>query len=204
MYIIDETYFQSDKAIPNSLELNSSVLNVLEQFIDVKSRLLLKNALGYELFNDLDSNITDGVIDALAPQKWLDLVNGIEYVKGMETLKWQGLIYTEGEKKSSLLADFVYYYWLENEAIKNTGVGLVTATSKNASNVNYGQTLSRHWNNFVIQYQGNLIDYNTLMFDFWHYRDNNYVSLLQFLQDNDTEYPNATLLLYNLKNEFGI
>jgi hypothetical protein len=204
MYIIDASYFQSDKAIPNSLELNSNVNTVLEQFIDNKVRLLLKNALGYELFNDLDSNITDGGLNVGAPVKWQNFVNGVEYTDGTETLKWQGLKFTEGMVKHSLLADFVYYYWLENEAIKNTGVGLVTATSKNANNVSYNSTLSRHWNNFVLQYQGELNEYNHWFFDRLFNRDYNYVSLLQFLKDNDTDYPDATLRIYNFKNEFGI
>lgn len=204
MYIIDASYFQADKTIPNALELNSNVNTILEQFIDNKVRLLLKNALGYELFNDLDSNITDGVLDVGAPVKWENLVNGVEYTKGTETLKWQGLKFTEGTIKHSLLADFVYYYWLENEAIKNTGVGLVTVTSKNATNVSYNSTLTRHWNNFIIQYQGELYNYNTWLFDFSWCKDNNYVSLLQFLKDNDTDYNDATLRIYNFKNEFGI
>lgn len=204
MYIIDASYFQADKTIPNALELNSNVNTILEQFIDNKVRLLLKNALGYELFNDLDSNITDGVLNVGAPVKWQNFVNGVEYSKGAETLKWQGLKFTEGTIKHSLLADFVYYYWLENEAIKNTGVGLVTATSKNANNASYNSKLSRHWNNFIIQYQGELYDYNTWLFDFNWCKDNNYVSLLQFLKDNDTDYTDATLRIYSFKNEFGI
>lgn len=204
MYIIDASYFQADKAIPNALELNSSVNTVLEQFIDKKVRLLLKNALGYQLFNDLDSNITNGVLDDGAPLIWQNLVNGVEYTDSVENLKWQGLKQIEGTVKHSLLADFVYYFWLENEAIKNTGVGLVTATSKNANNVSYNSTLSRHWNNFMLQYQGELYDYNNWFFDINFNNDYNYVSLLKFLKDNDADYPDATLRIYNFKNEFGI
>lgn len=204
MYIIDESYFQADKSVPNSQELNSTTLTVLEQIIDGKVRLLLKNALGYTLFNDLDSNITDGAIDVGAPSKWLDLVNGTTYIKGGDTYKWQGLIYTEGTTKNSLLADFVYYYYLEQEAIKKTGVGLVTVSSKNSTNVNIGQTLSLNWNNFIIQYQGLLCDYNDWLFESVFTRENNYVSLLQFLKDNEDDYPDAPLYIYKLKNEFGI
>lgn len=204
MYIINESYFQSTRLIPNSQELNSTTLTVLEQLIDSKVRLLLKNALGYELFTDLDSNITNGVLNELAPDKWLNLVNGCTYDIGSDTYKWQGLIFNEGTVKQSLLADLVYYYYLENEAYKNTGIGLVTVTSKNSNNVNYGQSLSMSWNNFLIQYQGSFYDYRNWYFDFDCFKETNYVSLLQFLSDNDTDYPDAPLLTYKLKNEFGI
>lgn len=204
MYIINAFYFQGDKAIPNALELNSSVNEVLEYFIDNKVRLLLKNALGYELFAELDSYIVNGVLDVNAPQKWLNLVNGCEFTLNSKTFKWQGLKYTEGTVKISLLADFVYYYFIENEAIKNTGVGLVNVNSKNAKNVSYNSTLTKHWNSFILQYQGQLHEQKHMFFDFNYTNKTNFVSFINFLKYNEEDYPDANLHIYQLKNEFGI
>lgn len=211
MYIIDESYFQSDLFIPNSNELNSSALDVLGQFIDSKARLCLKNALGYTLFSELDSYIVSGNLDPLAPQKWLNLVNGVEYTKGDTTYKWDGLIYTEGTKNQSLLAYYVYYYWLLNEQQKQTGVGTVSLQSKNATNVNATQTLVNVWNNFVTLYQFDCEDvyeyyYNTdRFFPFWVSSDSsNYVSLLKFLNDNEDDYPEASMRGVEYKNSFGL
>lgn len=189
MYIIDASYFQKEKPIPNLLELNSSTLDELNYLIDGKVRLLLRNILGFELFNELDSNITNGVLNDNAPEKWHNLLKGFTYFKGDDVYRWQGLIYSEGCLNHSLLADFVYYHWIHNNATTNTGVGLVRLKSKNAVNVSYSAELSKHWNNFVNQYKGNC--YGT-------------VSLVDFLIDNKEDYPNANLYDYKFINEFGI
>lgn len=211
MYLIDETYFQNDYFIPNTKELRDSSLTVLGQFVDKYARLLLKNSLGYTLFSDLDSNITNGVLDSGAPQKWLDLVNGKEYTKSGVTYKWQGLAFTEGTKKQSLLVPYVYYYWLLNEQQKQSGVGTVVVNSKNATNVNATQTLVNAWNDFVTLYEydcENHYEYlynDWLDFPYWWSNDSsNYVSLVKFLDDNEDDYTDAPLKRYNYKNSFGL
>lgn len=217
-YLIDETYFQRELYVPNADELNSGALNELTEFIDDKARLCLKYALGYELFNDLDSNITDGVLDVGAPAKWLNLVNGVEYTKDGETFKWDGLISTEGAFKKSLLANFTFYYWLEYNQSKMSGVGEVVVNAKNAINVNSTQRLVKVWNEFVSMYQGS--DYNSyygIPQPSIYYKGNirvtdwlgncyndNFVSFIQFLYDNDNDYPDATLKRYNKQNQLGI
>lgn len=189
MYIIDASYFQEDKVIPNANELNSNSVEVLNRLIDGKVRLFLKEILGFELFNDLDSNISNGVLNQNAPDKWNNLVNGYTYTKDGKTCRWQGLIYSDGTTNNSMLADLVYYYWLELNATSQTGVGLVQLKSKNAVNVSYNSLLSKHWNNFVRQYLISSLGY---------------VSLCEFIIDNKTDYPNIELKGYKFKNEFGL
>jgi hypothetical protein len=152
---------------------------------------LLKDALGYALFTDFETNLDEGVLIETPDLKWDNLINGCTYTKSGDTYKWVGLAYTEGVNKKSLLADFVYYYWLEQEASKNTGVGVVIQQSKSAINVNISPLLTKYWNSFIEQYQS-------------YSYDSNYVSLLEFLDDNSTDYPDAPLFTYKLKNEFGI
>lgn len=210
MYLINETYFQSDYFIPNTQELRESSLTVLEQFVDKYARLCLKNALGYELFDDLNQDITDGVLDSGAEQRWLDLVNGATYTKDGVEYRWQGLAFTEGTKKQSLLVPYVYYYWLLNEQQKQSGVGTVVVNTKNATNVNATQTLVNSWNDFVTLYQYECDDYGYFYNDFydfpywWTNDSTNYVSLVKFLKDNEDDYPDAPLTRYDYKNSFGL
>lgn len=218
MYLIDETYFQRDLVTPNSQELSSdggvsNELNVLETYIDERSRLFLKDALGYELFKDLDSNIdSNGDLLVTAPQKWKDLVNGKEYTSNGELVRWQGLLITEGAFKSSILADYTYYHWLMGNLSTMTGVGDVVVEAKNAINVRSNQRLISIWNRIVdknqfkcnTNYAHRSIVRGVEFVDWFSSSTNNFVSLVQFLDDNDTDYPEATKRLYNYKNQFGI
>lgn len=212
MYLIDETYFIKELSIPNINEMDSDNLTILTQYIDEYSRKLLKNALGYDLFKILDTNITNGVLDVGAHQKWLDLVNGCEYQKDGITYKWNGLIFTEGLHKSSLLAKYCFYFWLKDNVTQVTGTGEKSIKSVNADSVNSNQRLVTVWNDFVNDYQGSgacspSIWYkgNTKVIDYYGMNNGSkIVSLIQFLQDNETNYPDANLAIYNAQNQFGL
>lgn len=208
MYLIDQTYFIKELSIPNLNEMDSDTLATLNIDIDKYVRELLQNALGYSLFKDLDNNITDGALDEGAPQKWIDLVDGAEYTKGSKVYNWKGLKFEEGNYKGSLLAKYVYYYWLKDSVSLLTGTGEKTITATNAVAVNSGQRLVLVWNDFVNDYQGDLCRpfYSNQCFDNWMKpnNQNNFVSLIQFLNDNESNYPEATKLLYNNQNQLGL
>ena len=211
-YIIDETYFQRELYVPNADELNSGALKELTQFIDEKSRLCLQDVLGYSLFNDLDANIDSGNLIDAAPVKWLNLVNGVEYTLNGKAYRWQGLKVEEGAFKRSLLANYTFYYWLEFNQSRMSGVGEVVLSAKNAVNVNPTQRLVKVWNEFVDMYQGSekmntpSIYYkgNIRVTDYYGGDNSDFVSLLQFLSDNDTDYVDAPLKMYRKKNQLGI
>lgn len=212
-YLIDETYFKRELFVPNADDQDRDAYNELQEFIDGKSRQCLKQALGRELFEDLDSNITSGNLDSGAPQKWLNLVNGTDYTVNGETYNWQGLLIQEGAFKKSLLAYYTFYHWLYYNQSTLSGVGEVVLQSKNAISINSTQRLISVWNEFVEMYQGkqNKYTYNEYyhrgikVIDWLGCNTNDYyVSLVKFLSDNDTDYPNATLKLYNVKNQLGL
>ena len=212
-YLIDETYFQRELFVPNADDQDRSAYNELQQFIDDKARLLLKEVLGYALFKDLDDNITDGNLDSGAPQKWLDLVNGKEYTKDGYTYYWQGLLITEGAFKKSLLANYVFYHWLYYNQSTMSGVGEVVLNAKNAININSTQRLTSVWNEFVDMYQGKQTKYthseyrrNGIKVIDWLGNNTNdyYSSLIMFLSDNEEDYPDAPLKMYKTINQFGL
>lgn len=213
MYIITPDYFQKQYTIPNVDEMDSKNATVLEICIDQYVRLCLQNALGFNLWKELDSNITDGVLDIGAPQKWLDLVNGKTYTKDSKTFTWKGLIYTEGIYKGSLLVPFVYYLFLKENVSLLTGTGEKVLDSSNAIGVNSTQRMVMSWNDFVNQYQGqSLFSHHVnryyhdgvLVEDYFTGNDSEQVNLIQYLEDNETDYPNAQKKLYNVKNQLGL
>jgi hypothetical protein len=212
-YLIDETYFQRELFVPNADDTDRSAYTELQEFIDNKSRLLLKEVLGYTLFKDLDQNITNGILDAGAPQKWLNLVNGVEYVKDGYTYYWEGLLVQEGAFKKSLLANFVFYHWLYYNQSTMSGVGEVVLNAKNATNINSTQRLTSVWNEFVNMYQGKQTKYtyseyrrNGIKVIDWVGNNTNdyYSSLIMFLSDNEESYSDAPLKMYHTINQFGL
>ena len=212
-YLIDETYFQRELFVPNADDQDRSAYKDLQEFIDDKARLCLKEVLGYTLFKDLDANITNGNLDSGAPQKWLDLVNGKEYTKDGYTYYWQGLLIQEGAFKKSLLANFTFYHWLYYNQSRMSGVGEVVLNAKNAINVNSTQRLVSVWNEFVEMYQGKQTKYtyseyrrNGIKVIDWIGNNTNdyYASLIMFLSDNEEDYPDAPLKMYNAINQFGL
>ena len=213
MYIITPDYFQKQYTIPNIDEMDSKNATVLEICIDQYVRLLLQNALGYNLWKELDLNITDGVLDIGAPQKWLDLVNGKTYTKEGKTFTWKGLIYTEGIYKGSLLVPFVYYQFLKENVSLLTGTGEKVLDASNAIGVNSTQRMVMSWNDFVNQYQGqSLFSHHVnryyhdgvLVEDFFTGNDSEQVNLIQYLEDNETDYPDAQRMIYYVKNQLGL
>jgi hypothetical protein len=224
MYIIDDTYFQpSKREVPNLDEADSRTFAELQLLIDEKCRLLLLGFLTLEQFTELDSYLVDGIFPEDAqpdellpnyvPQKWIDLVNGATYIKNGVTLNWTGLIYKKGAYKGSLLADYVYYYWLTQNVSYMTGVGDAKGNPKGASLVIPTQRVVNTWNDFVKQYQSNcngFFNWNYGCFDYsWYwvginYSNQNEVSLIQFLSDKDEDYPNDNRRLYAIQNQLGL
>lgn len=207
MYLIDETYFIQNITVPtsNSLDVVAND-NTLSQFIDRYARLLLQNALGNTLFLELDAEIVNGILKEDAPQKFKDLVNGKTYTDNGKTKIWKGLLFTEGTFKGSVLAHYVYYHWYLFQMSQMSGIGEVKGNSVNSTRVNETSKLVEVWNEFIEMYEGvseltGLYSENNGVpfYDYYSANNNQNVSLLQFLIDNDETYPDA-----QLKSEQGL
>ena len=149
MYLINEANFTREISVPNLTSSQSGNAENLNKYGDEKPRLLLQNSLGSVLFTDLDSQVTNGILDNDADQKWKDLVNGKEY----DGKVWKGLNYEEGSFKVSLLAYFTYCNWLSDSLSSNLQVQV-----KNAENVNDTNSLVNVWNTFIQMYQGGVCE----------------------------------------------
>lgn len=213
-YLIDESYFIKELYVPNAQELNTGAGDELSLFIDSKARQCLKDALGYVLYNSLNNDIdSSGNLKSDAAQRWKDLVKGVEYTKDDKTYFWSGLIYQEGNFKKSLIANYTFYFWLEEQVSQQSGLGEVRGQAKNAINVDTTRRLVKVWNDFVTMYQEGTFKRTPLVFYqdavkvtdwFQNSTESGFVSLLQFLQDKKEDYPDAAMKYYNKINYLGL
>jgi hypothetical protein len=209
MFIIDNTYFTKSLSVPNTEEPTSDASIDLETSIDRYVAQFLKLTLGNVLYTDLKTYIIDGELDILAPQKWLNLVDGCNYTLDGKVYTWQGLKYTDGLYKVSLLANFVYVNHYQSTI--NSQLGQIIIDAKNGTNADYTTHLVTIWNDFVEMYQGLSCNEpqqyykNGMLFtDYYHNRESGYVSYLQFLLDNNTNYPDVPAGSLEFKNSFGL
>jgi len=209
MYLIDKTYFLKSISVPNTEEPTSDASTDLDMSIDRYARQFLQMSLGNVLFTDLDSYIIDGELGALAPQKWLDLVNGVSYTKDGVDYVWQGLKYDLGLYKVSILAYYTYVNHYQNTV--SSTLGQVGIDPKNGMIVNPTEHLVSVWNEFVEMYQGancsnSVTSYHNgvLFTDYYQFKENGYVSYLQFLEDNKDVYEGFKANVINFKNSLGI
>lgn len=222
MYIIDDTYFKSlNREIPNLDEADSRSFAELERIIDDKCRLLLLDFLSVEEFQELDGYLVNGIFPENAqpdpllpdyvPQKWISLVNGSTYQINNVDFIWNGLAYSKGTYKGSLLADYVYSFWLKGMASYMTGVGDAKANPKGASLVNPTQRYVNIWNAFVLAYEGYRCYEWFVDYDMWvinpggiYKNQSNEVSLLGYINSQSEDFPYRHIVRHEVKNQLGL
>lgn len=144
MATIDASYFFGDLLIAQKSE--TSVASNLNLFIDEHEPRLLADLMGYDLYEAYKAGIAAG--SPLA--KWTELRSGVAYTtrSGIST-KWPGLIFTNGTAKKSLIANYVYWLWMENTASDSTGTGEKITAAQNAANASPASKMIRAWNQMV-------------------------------------------------------
>lgn len=139
--LIDKTYFNEPTAIAQISQ--TEVQNALNAMIDSLEPKLLTLLMGYPLYKDFLAHIADA--------KYVRLKSGVEYVNIYgATVKWRGLLFTEGggATKRSPIANYVYYWWLRQNATATTGSG-EQQLSDGAMPVSSGVKQLRTWNEMV-------------------------------------------------------
>jgi hypothetical protein len=214
MYIIDDTYFQGEISIPNIEESDSRSKTELERLIDEKCRLFLYSVLGSELFDELDTLLVDGILPTTTESKWTKLVYGDTYELDGRQIKWEGICSILGTSKSSLLADYVYTFFLTESNTFLSGVGEMKSNASGTIMVNSTQRYINIWNRFLEKYQfdllGNIFDFRNYFFNYqfsyprYESTTNKSVSLVQYLTDNSEDFPNLSLPYFEVKNQLGL
>ncbi len=116
--IIDSTYFIREINIPDSS------FSALNSYISRYGKGVLQKLLGYELWVLVNaySSGTPGVVKNFVEGKEYEAFTG-------ETIKWNGLINTD---KISLMAYYVYYYWIRSKSTTLQTTGAMKLKSENA------------------------------------------------------------------------
>lgn len=207
-------YIKGELAIPNIKTLASISDNLPKSNDNVTAtiqryeRELLINALGVENYTELSTQFEGVELKADALEKWKDLVNGKTYTNGDVTYRWDGL--RQHEQRESLVAYFVFYHYLKQDAERYTGIGMQREKGKGSEEIAPINKLVDVWSKFVDRYQGyNNSQPNVIRtrygvgIDWRGSVDGSFVSLYQFLVDND-DYGDYTFKLYENQNKFGI
>lgn len=219
--IINSTYFTNKSvfipgvvAQPSIGSAAPSNVSLLEQEIDQKEYALLLSLLGqaqltelYDQFELIEGD-TEWTWKADALQKWKNFVDGVVY----DGKKWNGLRYTIGTKKVSLIAYYVFFYYLGQDfrVYSNTGMQVPEAENSTRQYPNVAQV--KAWNEFVRMVGGNRNGRNYTFFTNWNgmgmrwggFTNNNEITLYQFLQDNSDVYDNSFFTVPNASTGSGI
>lgn len=144
MPTIDTSYFFGPITIANITD--AAVVSSFNLFLSEYEEKLLTDLLGYDLSKKYKAGIASPTPDA----KWTDLRDGKEYTNRIGILqKWKGLKFTDGTAKKSLIANYVYYMYMRNNATVTTGVGEKIAKAQNAEAASSAYKMVNAWNQMV-------------------------------------------------------
>ena len=209
MYLIDKTYFRNKLQVSGLYDGNNGIEAKLNDYISIYVIDFLQKLLGVD-FEELKANITDGVLDTGAPQKWLDLINGKTYTKDGKTYIWKGLLYQNGSVKLSILANVVYCNLIHDLV---TGNGQISVDVKSSRMLLPRKNYIEVWNEIANQFnqsvdlQPKISFINGVRFTDYYggLSDNGYRTLSDFLIDFEEDYQNVNLCLgYEIINSFDL
>lgn len=200
--LIDSTYFENSNIVANINEPdpNAKTDNVLDLDIVKGERDVLSFAFGFEMWEDFKQYITAGIAPN-TPQNYLDIIEGKVYLKDGKKCYWEGLILPE--TKESLLADYVYCMYHDNNQTQTTGIGEVSVDNKVGNRVSMIPKITKVWNRFIDKLHGGFRSrpsgFTMEGNPFWYVRGGvdyygvqnrtGKVSLMHFLMDNKDAYP---------------
>jgi hypothetical protein len=210
--IINAQYFQTKELyIPNSVAqpsigsvLPSATAQLNEEIESIEQSLLL-DILGYEQLQELMAQFEEnGDWKVGALQKWKDLVDGVD--------DWKGLRYTIGTKKISLIAYYVFFYYLgtDFQTYSTTGMQIPRAENSLYNNPSVKQTTV--WNKFIRMYIGDVryglpVLENNWNGDFLNFSGKvigNEVSLYDYLMKNRDLYDTTYFTVKTHINYMGL
>jgi hypothetical protein len=136
MPLIDASYFTAEINIPNADK--PEVSELIDTFIEKYEKRFLHELLGHGLYTDFIAGVAvKPVPDAI----WTDLKNGTNYTYNQRTYNYPGI--------KNAIANYVYYWYMRNNATETTGIGEVVNKAENAVRVSPSIKMSRAWNEMV-------------------------------------------------------
>jgi|SRR5678815_4098121 hypothetical protein len=139
--LIDTSFFVGEINIPNAQK--PEVKESLELFIAKGEQQLLRQLFGHELYVSYAADSTT--------QRFQDLIYGEDFDY------WRGLIYditpSSGTNivRGSLIADYIYTWWIKDKQLWNSGVGIVRPKGDNSEVMPISLKIMNAWNQFSHQ-----------------------------------------------------
>lgn len=160
---IDTTYFEGELSMGQIT--SAPVIAAVNLFIQKYEDDLLTKLLGYELYKAYKAGIA---VTPTPDVKWTELRDGKEYTNSNgRLLKWNGLKFSNGSLKQSLIANYVYFQYLKDNISFTMGAGEAKPKSSSSDNVNPYPKMVRAWNEMVE----------------WNWQ------LIEFLDEHEATYP---------------
>ena len=210
--IINAQYFQTKELyIPNSVaqpsigSVSPSAATQLNEEIESIEQSLLLDILGYEQLQELNAQFeTNGDWKVGALQKWKDLVDGKD--------DWKGLRYTIGTKKVSLIAYYVFFYYLGMDFQTYSTTGMQIPQAENSMMNAPGIKQVSVWNKFILMYVGRGMNdngdisynWNGTFISFGNTNIGNEVTLYEYLNTNNSVYDITYFRNKTPLNYFGL
>lgn len=213
--IIDNSYFrtkplfipQSTNNVPEVGTGQTTDQDNVKALIDEKESEFLLSFLGFEQYTELLSQLTvSGTFIDDPIQKWVDLVDG--------SGSWKGLRYKIGSYKKSIIAYYVYFYWLGQYSYTATVMGLQKPESANSTGIIPNDAQAKVWDKFLSQYgYTNVYRSNPYFFHNWNgtgivWTGSNYnsneTSLYEFMSKNSDVYDLSFFSNYSPVNPYNL
>jgi hypothetical protein len=158
--IIDHSYFIRSLSIGQIGQ--PAVSEAIYDLIAINEPDLLTALLGVDLYNAFQAGLQETPVDP----KWTALLNGGEYLDmhGQKHI-WHGL--ANDSRKTSVIANYVYYNFFRQTASFTTGTGEVLPTVMNGVRFPGANKMASAWNDMV----------------------NNNLAMIAYLNQNAETYP---------------
>ena len=164
-YLVSRSFFVGEINIPNSDEQATG--EKIDMFIALKESECLTKVLGYSLYKLLQTEHS---------QRMTDLLYGKEYTNiHCELTMWEGLLVElipntsispdpDNSYWTSLIADYIYFFFEENSASITTGMNTTISKSEFGTAVSPEEKMRSAWNSFSKKCEG--------LFEFLNYSNN--------------------------------
>lgn len=200
-YFIDEIYISHAK--PSITDDVTQVENDIMNFINEYSRDCLVKSLGYSLFKEFSEQLDQAAPNGLketADAKWDKLLNGGEFTDSQGVLRnWRGIRYKNvesGKYNRSLLANYVYWFYEQDQNTTRTDIGDVQEKAKNAKSKSRIPKVNNAWRKFIKEVQGTNIGPDIVCKEYgfgidYFGQEGDEVSMYKFINETNNQAPDT-------------
>lgn len=148
MNLIDPSYFIGEINIAGTDRLE--VLDSLNALISKYESMFLRDVLGIELSNLFVAGLPYQ-FPTLLDQRYLYLRDGVAFIVNGITYRWRGFVEEKNDaiKKRSIIANYIYYWYLRDVNTFQTPVGETSALTHNSVTDSPDVKMTRAWNEMV-------------------------------------------------------